>query len=200
MPSWNRILVGDAFKLQPAGIDYYRDLFLLWPFLGFSMAATSFLLQPKSVADRVTGLTWAACAAVVLLFAKEKRILAMAAPTYVFAHMAFAVIFIHTTEILLWTSVSGIATLAIFRSRWIREWKAQLRVSIEILRFGYDRRCFRFRYNAFRRTLDSTLKAVFLRALRASVAYLPAPAARAFSFGATSLANFSTSSAILSRT
>jgi hypothetical protein len=123
MPNWNRILVGDAFKVQPGGFDYYRDLFLLWPFLGFSMVATSVLMAPKNAVDRIFGLKLAGCALVVLLLAKERRLLLLVAPSYVFLHMAVGIIFIHTWQILEWLLVSGGILLAVFWSGVLNKWK-----------------------------------------------------------------------------
>jgi len=116
MPNWNRILVGDAFKVQPGGFDYYRDPFLLWPFLGFSMVATSVLIASKSPADRLYGLKLAACAVVVLFLAKERRLLLIVAPSYEFLRMTVGIIFIHTWEILEWLLVSGSILLAVLLS------------------------------------------------------------------------------------
>ena len=98
MPNWNRILVGDAFKVSP-DLNYYRDLFLLWPFLGFSIAAIPNIVMPQSAAYRIFGLKLAVCAAVALLLAKEKRIPFIAASPYVALKMAFGIIFIHTWQI-----------------------------------------------------------------------------------------------------
>jgi hypothetical protein len=123
MPNWNRILVGDAFKVQPGGFDYYRDVFLLWPFLGFSIVATSVLMAPKNPADRPYGLKLAACAVVVLLLAKERLILVIAASAYVAIKMAVGIIFIHTWQTLVWLLVSGGILLAAFRLGVLRDWK-----------------------------------------------------------------------------
>ena len=38
MPDWKRVIVGDAFQLSSRDFNYYRDLFLLWPFLLFTIA------------------------------------------------------------------------------------------------------------------------------------------------------------------
>ncbi len=123
MPNWNRILVGDAFKVQPGGFDYYRDLFLLWPFLGFSMVATSVLMAPKNPAYRLYGLKLAVCAVVVLFLAKERRLFLLVAPSYVFLHMAVGIIFIHTWQILEWLLVSGGILLAVLWSGVLKKWK-----------------------------------------------------------------------------
>ena len=38
MPDWKRVIVGDAFQLSSRDFNYYRDLFLVWPFLIFTIA------------------------------------------------------------------------------------------------------------------------------------------------------------------
>ncbi|OLB34257.1 MAG: hypothetical protein AUI02_05735 [Acidobacteria bacterium 13_2_20CM_2_57_12] len=123
MPNWNRIIIGDAFKIQPAGFDYYRDLFLLWPFLGFSIAATSVLVAPQSAAYRVFGLKLAVCAALALLLAKERVMLVLVASAYVALRMAVAIIFFHTWLTLTLLLVSGGTLLTIFRSGALKNWK-----------------------------------------------------------------------------
>ena len=121
MPDWNRILIGDAFTRRP--LNYYRDLFLLWPFLGFSIAATSYLIEPKFSNDRLIAAKCAAYAVIVLFLAKEKRYLLVGASAYVFIRTAVACIFIHTREAFLWAFVSGLALFLLLRSRYVKEWK-----------------------------------------------------------------------------
>ncbi|HYL84365.1 MAG TPA: hypothetical protein VE263_09030 [Candidatus Angelobacter sp.] len=127
MPNWNRILGLQAFKTQLAPFDYYRDLFLVWPFLGFSIVATSVLFHAQSPANRVYGLKLVACAVVSLLLAKERLILALAASAYVALHMAWGIIFTQTWEIFEWLVGSGSILVVIllvgFRTGVLRNWK-----------------------------------------------------------------------------
>lgn len=124
MPNWNRIIVGDAFKVQPGGLDYYRDMFLMWPFLGFSIAAIANLVSPQSPAYRVFGLKLAVCAAVALLLAKERLLLALGASAYVAIHMTIAIIFLRVTFVtVVLLLVSGGALLAAFRFGIFKNWK-----------------------------------------------------------------------------
>jgi hypothetical protein len=123
MPDWNRILGWDAFKVEVAGFDYYRDIFLVWPFLGFSIAATSILAAPQSTAYRIFGLKLAVCAVVTLLLAKERLILVLAASAYMAIKMAVGIIFIHTWQILLWLLVSGGILFIACRSAVLRDRK-----------------------------------------------------------------------------
>jgi hypothetical protein len=83
MPDWNRIIVGDAFKVSSHDINYYRDLFLLWPFLSCSIASVSALYSQASPADRLYGFKMATCAVLLVLLAKEKRILILGSSGYV---------------------------------------------------------------------------------------------------------------------
>jgi hypothetical protein len=71
MPNWKRIIVGNAFKPPPGGIDHYRDLFLTWPFLLFSIIAISSPFASDS-AHRSYGIKSAVCAVVAILLAKER--------------------------------------------------------------------------------------------------------------------------------
>jgi hypothetical protein len=41
MPNWKRIIIGDALKVSSSGINQLRDLFLMGPFLLFSIVAVS---------------------------------------------------------------------------------------------------------------------------------------------------------------
>ena len=81
MPNWKRIIVGDAFKLSPGGINHYRDQFLMWPFLLFSVLAVTNLFARES-AYRAYGFKSAVCAVVAILLAKERIILFMASLVY----------------------------------------------------------------------------------------------------------------------
>lgn len=83
MPDWNRIIVGDAFKVPSHDFNYYRDLFLIWPFMLFSVAGITQLYAPVSPAGRRYGFTLAACAVFLVLLAKEKRLLILVTCLYV---------------------------------------------------------------------------------------------------------------------
>lgn len=116
MPNWNQILGWDDFKTQTASFDYYRDIFLTWPFLGFSIAAISILVAPQSPAYRIFGLKLATCAVVALLLAKERLLLVLVASAYLAIRMAIAIIFSHTWVTLALLLVSSGTLLVVFRS------------------------------------------------------------------------------------
>jgi hypothetical protein len=92
MPDWNRIIVGDAFKLPSHDLNYYRDLFLIWPFLLCSVVGITQLYAPVSPAGRNYGFKVAACAVFTLLLAKEKRILILVASLYVGFRLAIRLV------------------------------------------------------------------------------------------------------------
>jgi hypothetical protein len=62
MPDWKKIIVGDAFKVSSGGVNQLRDLFLVWPFLLFSIIAVSGLLGPNET-DRSYAIKSGVCAA-----------------------------------------------------------------------------------------------------------------------------------------
>jgi hypothetical protein len=93
MPDWHRIIVGDAFKLPSRSVNYYRDVFLMWPILLFSLSAILKILTPDSPADRIYGLKLAACAIVAILLAKEKLILIAGGAAFVAIRLAVALAF-----------------------------------------------------------------------------------------------------------
>jgi hypothetical protein len=92
MPDWNRILVGDAFALSSRDINFYRDLFLMWPFLACSIVGATALYAPTVPGDRFHGLKAASCAVLIILLAKEKRILMLAASSYVALRVGLRVV------------------------------------------------------------------------------------------------------------
>lgn len=73
MPDWNRLIVGDAFHLPSRDFNYYRDLFLLWPFLFFTIAALVALFRTGD--DHRLGFECAAVSLVIILLARERLIL-----------------------------------------------------------------------------------------------------------------------------
>ena len=71
-------------------IDYYRDRFLLWPVLIFSMLAIVNIVSPESPAGRLYGFKLAACAIIALLLAKERLIMLLAGAGFVALRLTVA--------------------------------------------------------------------------------------------------------------
>lgn len=70
---WKRVIVGDAFTLPSKDFNFYRDSFLMWPFLLFAIAAiTNFF---RRGVDHRLGFQFLAIAIVCLLLAREKVVL-----------------------------------------------------------------------------------------------------------------------------
>ena len=75
MPDWKRIIVGDAFRLPSHNINYYRDLFLLCPFLLFAVAGVFKLFSRQwGIGAELIGIALGA-----LLLARERLFLFLGA-------------------------------------------------------------------------------------------------------------------------
>jgi hypothetical protein len=73
MPDWKRVIVGDAFRLSSHDFNYYRDLFLLWPFLLFTIAGLVNLFGVGH--DHRDGVRFVALSLVSILLARERFVL-----------------------------------------------------------------------------------------------------------------------------
>jgi hypothetical protein len=70
VPDWKRLIVGAAFQLPSREFNYYRDLFLLWPFLLFTIAALVSLFSAGH--DHRLGFKFLALSLVSILLARER--------------------------------------------------------------------------------------------------------------------------------
>jgi hypothetical protein len=70
MPNWKQLIVGDAFRLPSRDLNYYRDLFLMWPFLLFTITALVNLFSIGK--DHRLGLELAALSILSILLARER--------------------------------------------------------------------------------------------------------------------------------
>ena len=122
MPNWRQIVVGDAFKISPGGFNHYRDLFLMWPFLLFSIIAVSSFFSSDHI-QRSYSLKAGLCALVAILLAKERSIMCIAALFFVAVRLAVAAIFLHTWQVLFATLASGGLLVMLVRSRIFANWK-----------------------------------------------------------------------------
>ena len=68
MPDWKKIVVGDAFRLPSRSVNYYRDVFLLCPFLIFAVAGVFKLINRQWV----IGAECVGIASLALLLARER--------------------------------------------------------------------------------------------------------------------------------
>lgn len=118
MPNWKRIFIGDTFTRAP--LDYYRDLFLVWPFLCVSLGAVWTLLTS---ANHLLSLKLGVCAALILLLSKEKLVLILAASVYVAIKTAFGLMLIHTWPVVALLLISGGTVLVIVRFAIANKWR-----------------------------------------------------------------------------
>ena len=73
MPDWKKVIVGDAFELPSHDFNYYRDLFLMWPFFLFTVAG---LVSLFGVGHSYrNGAKFVALSLVTILLARERFIL-----------------------------------------------------------------------------------------------------------------------------
>jgi hypothetical protein len=70
VPDCKRAIVGDAFQLPSREFNYYRDLFLIWPFLLFTIAGLVNLFSAGD--DHRLGFKCLALSLVTLLLARER--------------------------------------------------------------------------------------------------------------------------------
>ena len=77
VPNWKQIIVGDAFRVPSTDVNYYRDSFLVWPFMLFSIIGLVNLFT-RGVDHRL-GIKYSALAIAAILLAKERAILFLAA-------------------------------------------------------------------------------------------------------------------------
>jgi hypothetical protein len=123
VPNWKRIIVGEAFDLTSRDPNFYRDLFLLWPFLLFSIVAVSGLWSAVSGPERTYTYKMAALAVLVLLLAKEKAFLLLGSLSYVALKLGIGLVFIHDWRVFVgFVVTAGTLTLLIKRLN-ARNWK-----------------------------------------------------------------------------
>ena len=73
MSKWKQVVVGDAFRVPSHDLNYYRDSFLLWPFLLFTIAALVNLFSVGK--DHRLGIELAALSVLTILLARERVVL-----------------------------------------------------------------------------------------------------------------------------
>lgn len=73
MPDWKRVIVGDAFRLPSGDPNYYRDVFLIWPFLLFTIVGLVILFGGGH--DYRLGFICAALSLLSVLLARERIVL-----------------------------------------------------------------------------------------------------------------------------
>jgi len=73
VPDWKKVIVGDAFELPSRDFNYYRDLFLVWPFLLFTIVGLVSLFGVGH--DYRDGAKFVALSLVTILLPRERFIL-----------------------------------------------------------------------------------------------------------------------------
>jgi len=122
---WKRLIIGDAFALPSRDVNYYRDIFLAWPFLISAIVAVSGAIGSHHD-YRVTAKS-ASLALLCLLFAREKRILIAVALGFVCMQSAISFVLKHDWLGLAISILSGVVLLLLLIA-W-RDYKPSYRVS-----------------------------------------------------------------------
>ncbi len=73
MPNWKQVIVGDAFRVPSRDLNFYRDSFLIWPFLLFTIAGLANLFSRGH--DHGVGFIFAGLSLLSMLLARERLIL-----------------------------------------------------------------------------------------------------------------------------
>ncbi len=73
MPNWKQVIVGDAFRVPSRDLNFYRDSFLIWPFLLFTIAGLANLFSRGH--DHRLGFIFAGLSLLSMLLARERLIL-----------------------------------------------------------------------------------------------------------------------------
>jgi len=73
VPDWEKVIVGNAFQLPSHDFNFYRDLFLVWPFLLFTLVGLVSLFGVGH--DYRDGAKFLALSLVTILLARERFIL-----------------------------------------------------------------------------------------------------------------------------
>jgi cell division protein FtsW (lipid II flippase) len=116
VPNWKSLLVGETAR----DINYYRDLFLLWPFLLFTIAGLVEVFSPTH-AQRIDGLKFLALGAATIALARERFILFLGALGFCAVRLPFALLKSHDTPTLV--AVLGTGLLLVLALRLGRNYK-----------------------------------------------------------------------------
>lgn len=73
MPNWKQMIVGDAFRAPSRDFNYYRDTFLIWPCLVFTIVGLVNLFGGGH--ERRLGFIFAGLSILLILLARERVIL-----------------------------------------------------------------------------------------------------------------------------
>lgn len=89
MPNWKKVIVGDAFRLPSRNLNYYRDLFLLWPFLLFAIAGLLHTFAANRH-EKVVGMKCLGLAFLAVVLARERLLLIFGAFGFCAVRFLFA--------------------------------------------------------------------------------------------------------------
>jgi hypothetical protein len=123
VPDWKRVIVGDAFQLPSREFNYYRDLFLIWPFLFFTIVSLVNLFSMGQ--DHRLGFKCLALSLATLLLARERFVLIGAVLGFCAVQSGVSFALKHKWVALVVSILTGVVFLLLIRS--MRDYKPSYR-------------------------------------------------------------------------
>jgi len=114
MPDWKKVVVGDAFRLPSRNLNYYRDVFLLWPFLLFAMVGLIDVFASDHD-HRIVGMKCFGLAVAAIVLARERLFLIVGALGFCAVRFMFALALSHDWRAVVGLFATGIPVLLSLR-------------------------------------------------------------------------------------
>jgi hypothetical protein len=120
MSDWKKVVVGDAFRLPSRNLNYYRDLFLLWPFLLFAIVGLINVFASDHH-HKILGIKCLGLAVAAIVLARERLILIAGALGFCAVRFIIAVALTHDWRAVVGLLATGIPFLLFLR--FVRNYK-----------------------------------------------------------------------------
>ena len=114
MPDWKKVVVGDAFRLPSRNLNYYRDVFLLWPFLLFAIVGLINVFATDHH-DRILGMKCLGVAVATIVLARERLVLIGGALGFCAVRLVIALALTHDWRAVVGLLATGIPFLLFLR-------------------------------------------------------------------------------------
>jgi len=125
LPDWRRLIIGDAFALQSRDPNFFRDVFLVIPFLLSTIIAVTAALGPAH--DYRAAMKCAVISLLALLLARERFVLIGASLGFVCLQSLISFVLKHDPIALAVSIVSGVGFLLLIR--WLGDYKPSYSVA-----------------------------------------------------------------------
>jgi hypothetical protein len=125
LPDWRRLIIGDAFALQSRDPNFFRDRFLVFPFLLSTIMAVTAALGPAH--DYRAAMKCAVVSVLAILLARERLVLIGASLGFVCLQSLISFALKPDPIALAVSIVSGVAVLLVIR--WMGDYKPSYSVT-----------------------------------------------------------------------